>query len=367
MAQSHSIPQVDLEGVQVGIVYFKPRDPTLKQFGQAVERLGCQVTPFQHIGPLPAGLDIVIAIGPFGSLVPVAKQIIALPEEDRPAFVLNMTEQFPNPKIPDWLLYPAGILRSLVDRIVYRKQASGNWETLPGLNSLLKFGHRYRYFGDLLWLRSQGILTVLTLSSYWTGDFLRARGFDPLVLPISALPAPQNDPEVERDVPVLWLGKIGSSRRGQLLNQLRVELRARGVEMMVIDGVEHPYVFGPERDLLLRRTKIVLNLLRAWWDDNSLRYILAAQKKALIITEPTLPHTAFKPGEHLVVAPLDKMADTILYYLDHEEERREIVEKAYALITSHSPLERLRIVLEQAVLRKNRRQPEQRPLTMEFN
>ncbi len=367
MTQTDPSSQVDLQGVQVGIVYFKPRDPTLKQLGQAVERLGCRAVPFQHIGPLPAGLDVVIAIGPFGSLVPVARQIMALPEENRPAFVLNMTEQFPNPKIPDWALYPSGVLRSLVDRVVYRQQASGNWEPLPGLSSLLKFAHRYRYFGDLLWLRRQGILTVLTLSSYWTGDFLRARGFDPLVLPISTVPDPQSGPEVERDVPVLWLGKIGSSRRGRLLTQLRAQLRERGVEMMVIDGVEHPYVFGEERNLLLSRTKIVLNLLRAWWDDNSLRYILAAQKRALIITEPTLPHTAFKPGEHLVVASLDKLADTILYYLDHEEERREIAERAYALITSHSPLERLRTVLEQAVIRRGSRQPQHSPLTMEFN
>ena len=125
--------------------------------------------------------------------------------------------------------------------------------------------------------------------------------------------------ELERDIPVLWLGKAGSSRRKSLLHKTRAELRTHGIEMLVIDGVENPYIFGKDRDNLLSRTKIVLNLVRAWWDDNSLRYTLVAPKRALIVTEPTLPHTDFMPGVHLVEAPVNQLADTILYYLNHEE------------------------------------------------
>jgi spore maturation protein CgeB len=54
----------------------------------------------------------------------------------------------------------------------------------------------------------------------------------------------------------------------------------------------------------------------------------------LIVTEPTLPHTAFLPGVHLVEAPLEQMADTVCYYLSHEEERRRIVDQAYQLTTT---------------------------------
>ena len=77
-----------------------------------------------------------------------------------------------------------------------------------------------------------------------------------------------------------------------------------------------------------------------------MRYVLAAPCKALIVTEPTLAHTAFKPGVHLVETPIDQMADAIVYYLNHEEERKQIVENAYQLITSNSPIDRIRKVLE---------------------
>lgn len=137
---------------------------------------------------------------------------------------------------------------------------------------------------------------------------------------------------LERDIPVLWLGKVGSERRRKLLQRLRAELQARGVELLVIDGEERPYVFGEERTQLLNRTKIMLNLLREKWDDNSLRYTLASHNGALVVSEPTLPHTSFEPGVHLVQAPLPDMADAICHYLQHEKQRRQIVERAAALL-----------------------------------
>ena len=65
-----------------------------------------------------------------------------------------------------------------------------------------------------------------------------------------------------------------------------------------------------------------------------MRYCLAAPNRALIVTEPTLPHTGFRPGVHLVETPIKQMADTICYYLTHEEERQQFVEQAYQLATT---------------------------------
>jgi hypothetical protein len=144
----------------------------------------------------------------------------------------------------------------------------------------------------------------------------------------------------------LWLGKTGSTRRARLLKQIRSELKERGVDMMVIDGVENPYVFGEQRTVLLNRTKIMLNVLREKWDDNSMRFILAAPCRTLIVTEPTLRHSPFLPGVHLVEAPLPQLADMICHYLTHEEERLQITDRAYQLVTQESGLDKMRMILE---------------------
>jgi hypothetical protein len=64
-----------------------------------------------------------------------------------------------------------------------------------------------------------------------------------------------------------------------------------------------------------------------------MRYALAAHNRALVVTEPTLPHTSHRPGVHVVEAPFEQIADTICHYLAHEEERQRIVENAYQLIS----------------------------------
>jgi len=337
---------MSIKGLSVGVVHWFDEDHAATQFGQVVDYLGGQSKGFMFNSKMPDSLDMVIARGPFGSLVPIANQILALPVPQRPAFILMMSEQLPNPKIPEWIRYWGGILRTRIERIAYSKPESDKWQASPKFKWITSKAHRFRYYGDLWWLRRQGILSVLSISSKWTGEFLRVRGFDPLVLPIGHLPDKYDNLELERNVPVLWLGKIGSPRRGRILKDIRKELRTKGVEMLVIDGVENPYVFGDKCSELLSRTKIALNLLRSDWDDNSMRYLIAAPRRALIVGEITLPHTDFMPGVHRIEAPVGKLAETILYYLDHEEERRRIADQAYQLVTSYSPIDRVLHILE---------------------
>ncbi len=108
-----------------------------------------------------------------------------------------------------------------------------------------------------------------------------------------------------------------------------------GVQMLRIDGERHPYVFGDERTVLLNRTKVVLNLLRAEWDNNAMRFHLAALNRALVVTEPMVDQKTFVPGVHLVEVPVEEIPDRILHYLAHEDERQAITEQAYQLITRH--------------------------------
>jgi hypothetical protein len=337
---------------QVGIVFWQEDDEIASLIALELENLGCKTINFLHNAKLPEDLDIVLVYGPFGSLVPIANQLLACPSSRRPLFILWMTEQFPNPAIPEWARHTGGIIRSRIERLAFRQNSQGEWIFAPRLRWVTSKMHRFRYYGDLYWLKD--ILSVLAIASPWTADFLHTRGFDSILAYPGLVPSDCGaDLGLERDIPVLWIGKTGSKRREHLLRRIRAELRERGVEMLMVDGVEHPYVFGEDRTILLNRTKITLNLLRAKWDDNSMRYCLAAPNRVLIVTEPTLPHTPFLPNIHLVEAPVEQIADNICFYLAHEKERQQIVERAYQLATTEVTMHNgLVQILEHVVMMK---------------
>lgn len=302
----------------------------------SVSFLGHTPVPFADDARLPADLDVVLTIGPLASLVPLANQLIACPRERRPRLALIHTEPFPNPELPEWFRYGLGRLRSNVERAIYRETSPGEWRVSPLMRRLVGRAHRYRYYGDLFWLRDEGVLSALGVWSRVVAGLLRARGLDPVELSGGYQLDWGKDLGLERDVPVLWLGKPVSRRRRRLLARLRQELREQDVEMLVVDGVEHPYVFGEERTRLLNRTKILVNLLREKYDDNAMRYILAAHNRVLIVTEPTLQHTRFESGVHLVEAPPQRLATTICDYLQRDDERQRIVENAYQLVVANA-------------------------------
>ncbi len=309
----------------VGVAYWQ-LDELAQLIAVNLEKFGCQVRLFEHT-QLPGDVDVVFAYGPLGSLTPLGMQLMACPVAERPLFALFLTEQLPNPHIPELLNYPMAVVRSYFERLVTR------YPTTAWLRLTAK-ALRFRYYGDLHWLRRQGILSLLLLESEVTAEYLRRRGFEPHTFSLGSRPDWGTDLNLERDIPVLWLGKVGSHRRELLLHQIRSQLQARGVQMMVVDGIEHPYVFGHKRTVLLNRTQIVLNLVRQPWDCNSLRFYLAAPNKAMMMSEPLLPHVpTIVPGVHYVETPLDGLPDLICYYLSHPEHRQQIATAAYQLVT----------------------------------
>jgi len=322
------------DNIKVGIVCWNEDDEIGEMILDAFIDLGYSTKIFLHNSIIPEQLDVVLAYGPFGSLVPIANQLLAIPSSERPLFVLWMTEQFANPNIPEVIRYGGGIFRSRLERQAYYQLENGAWVQNTKFHWITNKFHRYRYYGDLYWLQRKGILSILAIASPWTANFLKERGFNPLEAYPGLCQDCGDELNIERDIPVLWLGKTGSNRRENVLKSIRIELRKSDIEILMIDGIENPYVFGEDRTLLLNRSKIVLNILRQEWDDNSMRYCFAALNRSLIISEPTLRHTPFVPGEHLVELPIDQITDGIRYYLSHEDERQQIVNRAFQLVTS---------------------------------
>lgn len=333
----------------VGVAYWQI-DEFAHSIATHLEALGCHVELFEHMR-MPSKLDVVFAYGPFGSLVPLANQLRAYTEVTRPSFVFFMTEQLPNPELPELLRRTLSYGRSRAERFAYSQNDAGVWQPHLRWQWLTGKGLRYRYYGDLRWLQRERILSLLALQSVYTAGFLRRQGIDPFIFTLGADPKWGADLELERDIPVLWLGKHGSNRRKNLLYSIRDVLQSRGVNMMVVDGIANPYVFDEKRTILLNRTQIVLNLSRQKWDLNSIRFYLAASNRAMMLSEPILAHIPeIESGKHYVETPLNQMADTICYYLAHPEERSQIADQAFDLVSTKLTMDNgLRQLLQQVV------------------
>jgi hypothetical protein len=194
---------------------------------------------------------------------------------------------------------------------------------------------RFRYLGDYYYAHRRGWLDIFADTSEIYAEIHRRHGLPTIVAHWGATPQWYKDLGLKRDIDVLWMGTRGTRRRSKLLDRLRSELESSGVRMHLADGKENPFIFGNERIYYLNRSKITLNITRTWYDDNYSRMALAAPNRSLIVSETIFPHCpSFLAGTHFVSVPVEKLAETILYYLEHEEERSRIVDNAYQLVTT---------------------------------
>jgi len=210
---------------------------------------------------------------------------------------------------------------------------------IPGAKRLFSLNEsrmlRFRYLGDYYYAHQRGWLDIFADTSEIYAAIHRQHGLPTIVAHWGATPQWYKDLGLQRDIDVLWMGTRGTKRRSTILDRVRSQLESHGVRIYVADGKENPFIFGDERIYYLNRSKITLNLTRTWYDDNFSRFALAAPNRSLIVSELVLPHCpSFVAGIHYVSAPVEKLAKTIRYYLDHEEERLHIVENAYQLVTT---------------------------------
>lgn len=323
----------------VGILLWKANE----EFGMIVVRVLADLGYAVRHGTDPTTLDLpsldtLLIYGPWGSIEPTVRLYHALPQQKRPKLVLWQSEQFPNPALPGFVWRAVGGFRSRLESVAFQNNENGHIMLRRGGAVLTHKLHRYRYYGDAIRYFNHNPDTLLAVWSSWTAQMLHNRGLQPLLAYMGSHPDLGRDLGLERDIPVLWLGKIGSDRRGRLLKRIRSELSQRGIELMVVDGVENPYVFGEDRTILLNRTKLVLNLLRERWDNTSMRFFLSAGNGAAVIGEPMLPHIPFRPGVHCIEAPIDQLSQTIAYYLAHETDRKAIADQAYSLAVKQLPM-----------------------------
>ncbi len=320
--------------LHIGVTQWANRDALSELISDAFRNLNCRVINFDPTTRIPEKADLILVFGPFGSLVPIANQVLALPKNRRPKFAVWLTEGLPRPDFPEWLRITLSVNRSWFERLSFQKDPNGLWTHRSGWEVLTRNGFRYRYYGDLLWLKKKGVLNSIATGSKWIANFLRDRHFDPIVAYYGLRSGPEwgEDLKLARDVPVLWMGKIATRRREEILTSIREGLARYNVPVMVVDGQENPAIHGRDRTVLLNRTKIVLNLLRQPWDNNSVRFYLASLNKVLVVSEPTFPHLPLENQVHYVETSKDQIVDTIRYYLENESERQRLAENAHRFV-----------------------------------
>lgn len=315
---------------RVAVVCWNPTDELAEALSASLEELGHSTVLFDSTARIPDSVDIVFSFAPYGNFMAIVDRLAAMPAGRRPLLIHWNTEGIPDPHLPWSLVYPTSRARSWIGHFSTRKGV----ENAPPFAWFKHRMLRYRYVGDYYSAYRSGILSIFADSSTIYAGIHRKHGLPTTYFPWGSTPGWYGDLNLPRDIDVLWLGKRGSQRRSQLIDQVRGELRPHGVRFHVVDNVENPYVFGRDRLIMLNRAKITLNITRTWFDDNFSRFSMAVPNRSLIVSEPMLPHCPeYKAGVHYVSAQIQDLGATILRYLQAEEERCRVVDNAYRLLT----------------------------------
>jgi hypothetical protein len=119
----------------------------------------------------------------------------------------------------------------------------------------------------------------------------------------------------ERDLPMLSLANLDPrvAWRRSVLDRMREEEPG----LTLAEGI-----WGQDRNALLRRARIVLNVQRVPGDFVGLRIVLALAAGAVVVGEPMTDPHPFVPGVHFVSASLDRLLVEARALLADEPRRR---------------------------------------------
>jgi hypothetical protein len=239
-------------------------------------------------------------------------RVAALPPEQRPYVVVWHTEPLPMPAA-------AGFPR---ERLTLREMAKIVLRDR-------RINDQYSSARYLRRLSREGIVTVLAVSSEAHQAYLAEHGIQSEFVFIGHHPTYGRRLDLERDIPVLFLGEQRVRRRRRILSRLRRE----GVDVTAFGGSSTTKGhWGEARTELLNRTKVLLNLPR-YPGHFSDRVMMGMATGALVVSEPIFLPAPFEPGVHYVECEVDDMAETVRRYLADDDARRRITDTAYTFLT----------------------------------
>lgn len=343
---------------RVAVPEWAENDGIANMLGFELEQIGYAPILFFFDSKIPEDVDYLLTFGPYNKILPIWQNNALTTLSRRPVVIHWNTEGMPDLRIPSRLVQALGAIRSKIGRMGYSGSAIDRflYSTLR-VSKLDRSFERYRFHGDYDYAFRKGWLHVLSDTSQIYSRIRSQIGVPTLYAPWGASRRWHKDLGLKRDLDVLWMGKKGSRRRGRILDQVFRKLRLKGLSVLIADNEESPFIFGEERIRQLNRAKITLNITRTWYDDNFSRFTMACSNRSLVVSEPLLPHcTEFKENVHYVSAKIEDLADTIMYYLENEEESRRIVDNAHNLMMTdlkfENSLRRLFAAAQQHITRE---------------
>lgn len=327
---------------RVAVPEWVENDGIAKMIAFELEQIGYEPVLFSFDDNIPGDMDYLLTFGPYNRILPIWQRNARLAPGRRPVVIHWNTEGMPDLRIPARVVRALAVVRSKIGRMASSDSVLDHllYSVRPVSNIDQSFT-RYRFHGDYEYAHRKGWLHVLSDTSHIYSQVRSKIGVPTVYAPWGASQRWHEDLGVERDLDVLWMGTRGSQRRSRILDQVFRELKSKGLNVYIGDNEEQPFIFGKERTRYLNRAKITLNITRTWYDDNFSRLTLACSNRSLVVSEPVLPHCIeFKANVHYVSSRIEDLAATVVYYLEHEEERRQFVDRAYELMMTELKFER---------------------------
>lgn len=327
---------------RVAVPEWSENDGIARMIGFELEQIGYNPVLFFFDSNIPEDVDYLLTFGPYNRILPIWQNNARRAPSRRPVVIHWNTEGMPDLRIPPKVIGALGAMRSKIGRMRYSDSVFDHFlYSIRPISDIDKWFKRYRYHGDYEYACRKGWLQVLSDTSHIYSQIRSKIGIPTLYAPWGASKGWYEDLGLERDLDVLWMGTRGSQRRSRILDQVFRELKLKGLNVFIADNEEDPFIFGQERTRHLNRAKITLNITRTWYDDNFSRFTFACSNRSMVVSEPLLPHcTEFKENVHYVSAKIEDLANTIVYYLEHEGERRQIVDNAYELMMAELKFEK---------------------------
>ena len=164
-------------------------------------------------------------------------------------------------------------------------------------------------------------------------EFLNSRDIPCGYLPLGYHRGWGDNLGTERDIDVLFIGQVKRTRRRNLVKTIRRELESRGIRLVTVEEG----CFGEQRTRVLNRAKIVLDIVMTPWEMPVTRLLMGMGCGALVVSTWMGDPCPFGK-EHFVQTDTGDLADAVVYYLEHDEERQEIVDAAHRFVTEELTL-----------------------------
>jgi len=320
-----------------------------------LERCGCSARLTRDGDESVTDVDLLLLIGS-GSCFPKFRALLRGPQS-RTRVVLWQQEPVPPPRVPTSTKFTGRILGQLLtwdrqlnnvpDFTNRQAPARRTWMSYPLRPAISVLRRLYlqglsRVVGPSAWDLSVGQLHLALsqgdwlrrVAPSWIDDivcstptrclYLAEQGLRTRFVPLGWHPQWGVNRKGPRDLDVLFLGSLSHRGRMRVVHDVFAELNAAGFRTRIVDR----NCYGPDREDLLNRTKVVLNLLNYPWEFPGMRLLMSLGCGAWVVSE-TCPVTApYRAGVHFTGAEPHELASVIRYYLTHEAARAACVERA---------------------------------------